>query len=314
MITISVCMIVKNEERILRRCLDSLKGLYDELIIVDTGSTDSTREIALSYTDKVYDFEWINDFSAARNYSFSHATCDYIYVADADEIIDEVNRGRFMALKRAMLPEIEIVEMKYVNQLENGTVYNFDEEYRPKLYKRLRTFTFIDPIHEAVRLDPVVFDSDIEIIHKPESLHAGRDIDIFEKAIARGTVLSKRLLKMYAVELMLSGDVKDFNTAAPYYEKILSVSADYEEVRICIIVLCKNALLSGNYEDVTGYADEDFALSPSSEVCTILGEYYLAIGNNLKAKECFINARDNSEPELCLVYQTDIPTKHLETL
>ena len=86
MITISVCMIVKNEERVLARCLDSLSGLADEIIIVDTGSDDKTKEIALSYTDHVYDFVWVDDFSAARNYSFSKAAMVYIYVADADEV------------------------------------------------------------------------------------------------------------------------------------------------------------------------------------------------------------------------------------
>ena len=62
MISISMCMIVKNEQDILARCLDSYAGTYDELIIVDTGSTDNTKEIAAHYTDKIYDFEWINDF------------------------------------------------------------------------------------------------------------------------------------------------------------------------------------------------------------------------------------------------------------
>lgn len=62
MISISMCMIVKNEQDILARCLDSYAGTYDELIIVDTGSTDNTKEIAANYTDKIYDFEWINDF------------------------------------------------------------------------------------------------------------------------------------------------------------------------------------------------------------------------------------------------------------
>ena len=73
MITVSLCMIVKNEEQILQRCLDSLAGLMDEIIIVDTGSTDATKEIAARYTDQVYDFVWVNDFSAARNFAFSKA-------------------------------------------------------------------------------------------------------------------------------------------------------------------------------------------------------------------------------------------------
>ena len=86
MIQISLCMIVKNEEKVLRRCLDSYLELMDEIIIVDTGSADSTKDIAAQYTDKVYEFPWRKDFAAARNYAFSKATKDYIFSADADEV------------------------------------------------------------------------------------------------------------------------------------------------------------------------------------------------------------------------------------
>ena len=79
MISISLCMIIKNEGKVLSRCLDSIKDLVDEIIIIDTGSTDNTKTIASNYTDKIYDFEWNDNFSAARNYSFSKATKDYIY-------------------------------------------------------------------------------------------------------------------------------------------------------------------------------------------------------------------------------------------
>ena len=103
MITISLCMIVKNEEEVLERCLNSLKGLMDEIIIVDTGSTDSTKEIAARYTDKIYDFSWCDDFAAVRNFSFSKATQEYIYAPDADEVLDDTNRRRFMMLKAALL-------------------------------------------------------------------------------------------------------------------------------------------------------------------------------------------------------------------
>ena len=138
MITISLCMIIKNEGKVLSRCLDSIKDLMDEIIIIDTGSTDNTKEIASNYTNKIYDFEWTDDFSAARNYSFSKATKDYIYVADADEVIDAINHGRFQQLKELILPEIDIVQMKYVTSADFNTVYNFQKEYRPKLFKRVR--------------------------------------------------------------------------------------------------------------------------------------------------------------------------------
>ena len=177
MISISMCMIAKNEESVLKRCLDSYSGLFDEIIIVDTGSTDNTKNIAAGYTDKIYDFEWTGDFSEARNFAFSKASCDYIFSADADEVLDDYNRNLFMRLKSVLLPEIDIVQMKYVNCSHN-TVYNSKKELRPKLYKRLRTFTWISPIHETVRLQPVIFDSDIEILHMPQSSHSKRDFSM----------------------------------------------------------------------------------------------------------------------------------------
>lgn len=131
----SLCMIVKNEEAVLKDCLDSLQALMDEIIIVDTGSTDRTKEIAAQYTDKIYDFQWCNDFSAARNFAFSKATGDYIYSADADEYIDVENRKKFQLLKQAILPEVEIVQMIYVTEQINHPTENFARDLRPKLFK-----------------------------------------------------------------------------------------------------------------------------------------------------------------------------------
>lgn len=78
------------------------------------------------------------------------------------------------------------MQMYYCNQLSYNTIYNYDKEYRPKLYKRLRTFTWVNPIHETVQIQPVIYDSDIEIGHFPTSSHASRDIQAFEKCIRMG--------------------------------------------------------------------------------------------------------------------------------
>ena len=124
MISISVCMIVKDEEEVLARCLNSLAGIADEIIIVDTGSGDATKQIAAAYTERIYDFAWVDDFSAARNYSFSKATMEYIYVADADEVIEEGERQKFLKLKRELDRRVEIVQMLYTNQLSCNLTRN----------------------------------------------------------------------------------------------------------------------------------------------------------------------------------------------
>ena len=76
MASVSLCMIVKNESEVLARVLDVAQKFADEIVVVDTGSTDRTKEIAKKYTEQIYDFQWIDDFSAARNFSFSKATKD----------------------------------------------------------------------------------------------------------------------------------------------------------------------------------------------------------------------------------------------
>lgn len=96
--TISLCLIVKNEEHCLERCLQSVQGLVDEIIIVDTGSTDATKQIAQQYTNNIIDFSWVDDFSAARNESLRHATKDWILVLDADEMLSSSDHLRIRAL------------------------------------------------------------------------------------------------------------------------------------------------------------------------------------------------------------------------
>ena len=90
MTTVSLCMIVRNEEKVLARCLDSVRGIADEICITDTGSTDKTREIARKY-GTVQAFPWCDDFSAARNFSFAQARMDYTLWLDADDVLDEEN-------------------------------------------------------------------------------------------------------------------------------------------------------------------------------------------------------------------------------
>ena len=91
-------MIVKNEEANLPACLESVRGLFDEIIIVDTGSTDHTKEIAAAFGAKVFEFTWVDSFAAARNECLRHATGNWIFWMDADDRLDEANRQKLLAL------------------------------------------------------------------------------------------------------------------------------------------------------------------------------------------------------------------------
>ena len=260
-------MIVKNESAVLARCLDSIADLMDEIIIVDTGSTDNTKEIAAQYTSRIYDFKWTSDFSAARNFSFSKATMEYIYTADADEILDDANRERFLRLKDALLPEIEIVQMKYVTQGTFDTVLNAKKEYRPKLFRRLRTFTWIDPIHETVRLTPVTFDSDVEILHCPQSLHSKRDFSIFIKAFEHDGQFSPKIRTMYAKELLKTGDKKDFTDAKPIFQLIFDNDPADDARKEAACVLARIYRMEDNKNEFFKLTMKDMLTTPCAEIC-----------------------------------------------
>lgn len=112
---LSVVLIVKNEEKNLARCLDSIKGLGTELVVVDTGSTDRTVEIAKLYTNNVYHFVWIKNFAAARNFSFSKCTQPWIMWLDADDVLHqkdlEILKKNFEFIKNN--PNIDYILMNY---------------------------------------------------------------------------------------------------------------------------------------------------------------------------------------------------------
>ena len=312
MITVSLCMIVKNESKVLQRCLDSVADLADEVIIVDTGSTDGTKDIARRYTDRIYDYEWKDDFGAARNYAFSLCGCDYIYSADADEILDEENRQKFRMLKETLDPEIEIVQMYYGNQLENGTVYNFDKELRPKLFKRIRHFTWIERIHETVRTDPVVYDSDIEITHKPLNNHASRDYRVFEDMIRNNERFSKRIFEFYAKELFVSGEKEDFAKAEDFFTRTADddgTDPDILKYALCIVV--KAAYWRRDYLKMYRYAMKDVALEPCSEICFLLGSYYEDQRDYKEAAIWYYNAAFECTSILNIKYQKEYPLQGL---
>jgi len=147
---LSLCMIVKNEEKVLQRCLDSVYGIVDEIVIVDTGSTDSTKEIALKYTSKVYDFEWTNSFADARNFAQQQATGEWILVLDADEYVDQENLKEMIEVLKKTDESVEAYDV---------IIYNFMGVYgervlqhrHTRIYRNSPHLRYDRAVHEQLR-------------------------------------------------------------------------------------------------------------------------------------------------------------------
>ena len=141
---LSVCMIVKNEERFLGQCLTSVKDIADELIVIDTGSTDRTVEIAREHEAQVGHFEWCNDFAAARNASIAPATGDWILFLDADEELSHKEKAELPHLLSQI--EVSLYRLPLINSHQGER----SKSYVPRLFRNLPGIIFVGCVHECV--------------------------------------------------------------------------------------------------------------------------------------------------------------------
>ena len=274
MITISLCMIVKNEEDVLGRCLESVKDIVDEIIIVDTGSLDTTKEIASKYTEKLYEFPWIDDFSAARNYSFSKATMEYIMWLDADDELLQEDRIKLQGLKESLDTLNDMVMMKYnVGFDEQGNV-NFSY-FRERLFKRSMNFMWIGVIHEVIPPRGKIFYSNVCVSHKKiHPTEQGRNLRIFEKMIAEGKELDPRNLFYYARELYYNqryeDSIKSFNefldSGEGWIEDCLTACRDLSR--------CYSSINDNKNRLKALFRSFEYDL-PRAEICCEIGKFYL---------------------------------------
>jgi glycosyltransferase involved in cell wall biosynthesis len=167
--SLSVCIIAKNEENMIRDCLESVKSISNDIIIVDTGSTDNTKSIALEYTNRVLNYEWNDDFAAARNFCLHHAKNDFILSIDCDERLVNPNS---VELKLNQLDQniggIMVKVVSYNDKKEGKDVFN---SKMIRLFRNNPNIRFEGIIHEQV-IDSIInagfkiSDSNIEFIHE----------------------------------------------------------------------------------------------------------------------------------------------------
>jgi glycosyltransferase involved in cell wall biosynthesis len=224
---VSACLIVKNEEKVLGQCLESIKDIVDEIIITDTGSTDSTVEIAKEFTDKIYHFKWIDDFSAARNYCSQFACYEYILRFDADFVLRSSSLPSVLELKSRDFDNADIINVSWNVE--------FNEDHEP--LKSLTTMMFYvknkfhweSPIHNqlvANNLDEemkINYYLDIEIDHykdREEKAHRYKQTSEILKKVLEKDPENSRLILNYASELRFN---KDYAGASDQYLKYLNL-------------------------------------------------------------------------------------------
>ena len=215
--SISLCLIAKNEEEVIGRCIESVIDIIDEIIVVDTGSTDKTIEIAEKYGAKVYNFTWIDDFAAARNYSFSKATKEYIFWLDADDILFPGDKEKFKELKEGLDGTVDAVSMNYVLAVDENN-NPASSLRRNRLVKRSNNFLWIGKVHEYLEVYGNMISSDVSILHQKNKPYTDRNLRIYEGMLKNNNEFSPREQFYYANELFDHGR---YDEALDMYRKFV---------------------------------------------------------------------------------------------
>ncbi len=205
MITLSLCMIVKNELDTLPRCIESARGIADEIIVVDTGSNDGTEAVAASLGCDVYNFKWIQDFSAARNFAFSKASMDYCMWLDADDVIDDA--AAFIRLKEKLDGSEDTIMLPYHTAFDESgkptTVF-----FRERIVRRCPHAVWHGAVHETIApFGKIIYDESSCVRHmKPsEQTYTTRNLDIYLAQEAARAEFSPRDSFYFARELYYHG-------------------------------------------------------------------------------------------------------------
>ena len=250
-------MIVKNEDKNLKSCLSKIAAFVNEIIIVDTGSTDNTKHIATEFTDKTYDFEWCNNFSKARNFSISKASKEWILLLDADEFVTDFCRYNVDEFIKNSSNKNKVGRIQRINIMEDLSGNKKYIERVNRLFNK-NYFHYEGIIHEQIiALDGKTYETQIlditaehvgytkEVLNRTDKLK--RNIDLLEEAVKNNSedpYLYYQLGKSYYM-------LKNYTTAVLYFEKALSFQLDFrfEYVEDLVETYGYSLINSGRYSE-----------------------------------------------------------------
>ena len=321
--TVSLCMIVKDEQKHLAQCLDSVKPIVDEMIIVDTGSTDRTIDIATVFGAQVFDFEWVDDFAAARNFSISKATGDWILIMDADEVISKRDYGSFRKLtrnKRSRITAYSIITRNYcfksniIGWNPNDGYYSDEEagigwipSEKVRVFSNSKKIIFEGAVHEMVdpvleRLSIIILKSKIPV-HHYGSLNEGKQD---HKGQLYFSIGKKKLLKnecdIGAIkELAIQASVlKKWVDSIELWKKYLAMKPDKKDAAEAYVNMASAYIHTQDYVNALMLAQKAVEASPNSKEAQLnLGMAELFNGNTnsaLKTIESLFKNHPNFPP------------------
>ncbi len=308
-------MIVKNEEKWLEQCLNSIKNLADEIVIVDTGSFDKTKEIARKFTDKVFDFEWIWDFSVARNFAIAKTSSDWILSLDADESISEKDLKKIREMiKIDEANAYHLIWRDYNNDVgivgwksskediypESKIANGYIENYVLRLFQNSKGYEFEGKIHETLqnsieKRGGKIFLSDV-VIHHYGNLKEKNEIlkkkEVYSKML-RDRVVSQesKEKEQYYILFELARELvtkKDLQEAKKALEDSIKLNPGYSKT---LALLGTINLIEKKFQEAEKLLKEAVILEPyDSSIHSNLGIIYSEQGVYLKAIRKFEKA------------------------
>ncbi len=296
-VTLSACLIVKNEEKNLSNCLKSIESVADEIIVVDTGSVDKTIEIAQRFGAKVIHFKWNQDFAAARNFAKKPATCDWILQIDADEELFPEDQSKLREIIHQGNCTAAFLEIR------NRTSGVFGENLPIihnliRLYRNQKNIYYVNPIHETLEISGNAIPTDIKLLHHGYNF----DANILKSKRERNTkILNKRLesnptdfFALFYLSMLHLGN-QEYDLSEIYALKILDIlSADDITNQHIYLMSLKNLALINvekkNFDEARVFCEQAIEInSQYLEPQFLLGLSYFRKGNYHKSKDCFLS-------------------------
>ncbi len=304
---ISVCMIVKNEIDVLEKCIlsvkDKLKKVVNDIVVVDTGSTDGTKELAQGLGCRVYDFEWVNDFAIARNFSVSKAKNDWVLILDADEYIVEVDQKE---LKDLCSKQYEHVLANVVIASLNDDNEIFDKIRIGRLYNR-KKYKFSERIHETLfpigEFSTAGYKLKLTVEHTGymKSTKTKKDKNQFYIKMLKES-LDKDENNLYLTGHLATcyKEIEEYEKSIECYEKVVFSNSCsdkpyylmFVKEYLKLLILLEQYSVAVICEHLWSYCSHD------DQYVFYMGIIFLQVGQNEKAINCFLDCINKTEENI----------------